>query len=155
MVKRMDKLKPCPFCGGEAVLKQISDRWTVHCSQHCAGTRIFNDKQKAIDAWNRRVDARQLALKTRVCPMCEDCPDGCPVETPKDSRNIVTNADRIRSMSDEELARFLGDEPPYFSTYDKYLKWLQQPVDAKKDGWRSRKVNWHWEDWCPKCEEGE
>ena len=33
------------------------------------------------------VDARQLALKTRVCPMCEDCPDGCPVETPKDSRN--------------------------------------------------------------------
>ena len=99
MVKRMDKLKPCPFCGGEAVLKQISDRWTVHCSQHCAGTRIFNDKQKPIDAWNRRVDARQLALKTRVCPMCEDCPDGCPVETPKDSRNIVTNADRIRSVS--------------------------------------------------------
>ena len=39
-----------------------------------------------------------------------------------------TNADRIRSMSDEELARFLGDEPPYFSTYEKYLDWLKQPV---------------------------
>ena len=85
-------------------------------------------QQEAIAAWNRRADARQLALKTRVCPMCEDCPDGCPVETPKDSRNIVTNADRIRSMSDEELARFLGDEPPYFSTYEKYLDWLKQPV---------------------------
>ena len=42
--------------------------------------------------------------------MCEDCPDGCPVETPKDSRNIITNADRIRGMSDEELAVWLVDE---------------------------------------------
>lgn len=25
----------------------------------------------------------------------------------------------------------LGDEPPYFSTYDKYLDWLKQP--AKED----------------------
>lgn len=49
--------------------------------------------------------SRQRALRTGVCPMCEDCPDGCPIETPKDSRNIVTNADRIRGMSDEELAR--------------------------------------------------
>jgi hypothetical protein len=39
-----------------------------------------------------------------------------------------TNADRIRSMTDEELARFLGDEPPYFSTYEKYLDWLKQPA---------------------------
>lgn len=48
--------------------------------------------------------------------------------------NRKTNADRIRSMNDEELARFLGDEPPYFSTYDKYLEWLQQPVEEEKDG---------------------
>jgi hypothetical protein len=59
--------------------------------------------------------------------MCEDCPDGCPVETPKDSRNIVTNADRIRSMTDEELAQFLGDEPPYFATYKQYIDWLRKP----------------------------
>lgn len=39
--------------------------------------------------------------------MCEDCPDGCPVETPKDGRNIVTNADRIRGMADEELAAMM------------------------------------------------
>jgi regulator of replication initiation timing len=91
------------------------------------GKTVFLTREEAEAAWNRRADARQLALKTRVCPMCEDCPDGCPVETPKDSRNIVTNAQRIRSMSDEELARFLGDEPPYFSTYEKYLDWLKQP----------------------------
>jgi hypothetical protein len=59
---------------------------------------------------NRRAqpeNARQRALQTGVCPMCEDCPDGCPIETPNDSRNKMTNADRIRSMTDEELARWL------------------------------------------------
>ena len=86
---------------------------------------------EVIAAWNRRAEpenARQRALQAGICPMCEDCPDGCPIETPKDSRNIVTNADRIRGMSDEELAEFLGDEPPYLSTYDKYLDWLRQPA---------------------------
>jgi formate hydrogenlyase subunit 6/NADH:ubiquinone oxidoreductase subunit I len=82
----------------------------------------------SLNDWRIKENSRQHALQTGVCPMCEDCPDGCPVETPKDSRNIVTNADRIRSMNDEELARFLGDEPPYLSTYDKYLEWLRQPA---------------------------
>jgi Lar family restriction alleviation protein len=133
----MDKLLPCPFCGGEAKLVQRKFKYGfypsggtyyVHCKSCLITTQPRRKSEDVIAVWNRRVDARQLALKTRICPMCEDCPDGCPVETPKDSRNIVTNADRIRSMSDEELARFLGDEPPYFSTYEKYLDWLQQPA---------------------------
>lgn len=40
---------------------------------------------------------------------------------------VITNADRIRSMSDEELAVFLGDDLPFFSTHAQYFKWLQQP----------------------------
>jgi hypothetical protein len=72
--------------------------------------------------------------------MCEDCPDGCPVETPKDSRNIVTNADRIRSMSDEELAAWLVDatvcervcgEDEYCHGNEcvkRVTDWLQQPA---------------------------
>lgn len=43
---------------------------------------------------------------------------------------IITNADRIRSMSDEELAEFIFElyEQPL---EDGYLQWLQQP--AKED----------------------
>lgn len=52
--------------------------------------------------------------------MCEDCPDGCPVETPKDSRNIVTNADRIRGMSDDELAELLSQ-----IAYAMYTPWSE------------------------------
>ena len=32
-------------------------------------------------------NTRSRAVRTGVCPMCEDCPDGCPIETPKDGRN--------------------------------------------------------------------
>jgi hypothetical protein len=69
------------------------------CPEH--GSEKEREAEKAIAAWNRRIGS---------------------------DTNVPTNADRIRSMSDEELARFLGDEPPYFSTYEKYLDWLKQPV---------------------------
>lgn len=52
----------------------------------------------------------------------------------------TTNADRIRSMSDEELAKFIerSDCPPYDGTCDKdnitcskcWLDWLQSPTDG-------------------------
>ena len=93
------KLLPCPFCGGESLLRDryingvANTKHYIRECRHCKATfaNWYRSIKKANEAWNRRVDARQLALKTRVCPMCEDCPDGCPVETPKDSRNIVTN----------------------------------------------------------------
>lgn len=141
-------LLPCPFCGGEAELygvPHIPKGWDFipRCkTTSCCGRQAkkYSNRETAIAAWNRRVDARRLALKTRVCPMCEDCPDGCPVETPKDSRNIVTNADRIRSMSDEELAAWLVDatvcervcgEDEYCHGNEcvkRVTDWLKQPV---------------------------
>ena len=43
----------------------------------------------------------------------------------------LTNADRIRGMSDEELARFLWEQNGgnrYWKSVEKYLDWLKQPV---------------------------
>jgi Lar family restriction alleviation protein len=140
-------LLPCPFCGGNDIqideMESFWDKnetsWRVLCID-CIAETAGDTKEQAIAAWNRRADARQLALKTRVCPMCEDCPDGCPVETPKDSRNIVTNADRIRGMNDEELAEFLrnirdcGDyeELKFIGgvcmDYVSVIEWLKQPA---------------------------
>ena len=48
-----------------------------------------------------------------------------------------TNADRIRSMSDEELNYFLHkvtygmDECPYEYGSEKSLEWLQQPAEEE------------------------
>lgn len=69
-------------------------------------------------------------MNCKNCKKYNDC---------KESKNFVwpcgayhpisiTRADCIRVMCDEELAKFLGDEPPHFSTYKKYLDWLRQPA---------------------------
>ena len=49
----------------------------------------------------------------------------------KQKVNSTTNADRIRSMSDEELARFLWEQNGgnrYWKSVEKYLDWLKQPA---------------------------
>lgn len=59
------KLKPCPFCGGEAILKR--DRIGLYCVKctncGCMTTFQFDlgegeevSKRKAADIWNRRAD---------------------------------------------------------------------------------------------------
>lgn len=72
------------------------------------------------------------------CPMqvgykVEECNHtDCPYRT-----EPMTNADRIRSMSDEEFNYFLHkvtygmDECPYEYGSEKSLEWLQQPAEEE------------------------
>lgn len=57
------ELKPCPFCGGKAVLMQVpdTDLWTAGCNDDlmCWGninhvTMVFCTRENAAKAWNRR-----------------------------------------------------------------------------------------------------
>ena len=96
--------------------------------------------------------------KSKLCENCivEQCNDRyrgqviyCSLHTTKP---IQTNADRIRAMSDEELARFLAGEIPHGDCYgcnlecatfegDKFVgcchnafyRWLKQPVEVSGD----------------------
>ena len=62
----MDELKPCPFCGGEAIIsvdkyavKDAKDRrwgYTIICSNCCAMSGHTYTVEKAREAWNRRTD---------------------------------------------------------------------------------------------------
>lgn len=81
-----ENLLPCPFCGGESLLRD----------RYINGRAQFES-------------ARQRALQTGLCPMCEDCPDGCPVETPNDSRNSPDN----NPLTLEEVYS-IENEPLYF-----------------------------------------
>ena len=82
----MDKLKPCPFCGGEAILshevyvspkfrydkdamciapgKYLHSKYKVKCeTPRCFArnnTVVFHSKPEAIEAWNRRADDEQV-----------------------------------------------------------------------------------------------
>lgn len=47
------KLKPCPFCGGEAMTNKLyENEWYVYCPK-CE--RNYDTEQEAIEAWNKRV----------------------------------------------------------------------------------------------------
>lgn len=57
----MSKLKRCPFCGGQANLYTIRSNliypkniYYVYCCLCDIQTKDYEDKEKAIKAWNKR-----------------------------------------------------------------------------------------------------
>ena len=61
----MTKLKPCPFCGGEAKIEHDCDErttyfWATCNNRHCLvrpySEEDFNSAEDAIEAWNTRAD---------------------------------------------------------------------------------------------------
>ena len=73
----------------------------------------------------------------KKCSLGEcDQPETCKAYVP-----VITNADRIRAMSDEKLAwelmlwrceaiaKYHGIETQYPDTHSKILDWLQQPAE--------------------------
>lgn len=58
----MDKLKPCPFCGGEAVCMKHFNRivdWYLCFCKECGISQTgskYEFEFEAIEAWNRRAD---------------------------------------------------------------------------------------------------
>jgi restriction alleviation protein, Lar family len=68
----MDKpeLKPCPFCGGKAILTGIeanyfATRCFVICDNCHASSKRCKNKEAAAEAWNRRAD-NQLSVGDKV-----------------------------------------------------------------------------------------
>lgn len=58
----MKELAPCPFCGGEALIRYHSDQGSlsVNClNVHCkmiVGTYVFFSEEEAITIWNTRAN---------------------------------------------------------------------------------------------------
>lgn len=51
-----DELKPCPFCGGHAIIDGCDDTlWIVICKECNAAIGYKETKEEAIEEWNRRV----------------------------------------------------------------------------------------------------
>ena len=68
-----ETLKPCPFCGGDAIVhSDFRDRglWTVSCKSRLECYAIedyYPSQEEAISAWNMRVNRLE---SLRSCPFC-------------------------------------------------------------------------------------
>lgn len=138
----MSELKPCPFCGGEAEIikshgQKIDTRTmpyrvalAVACKNMECGANMGNwyERAEAVAAWNRRAQHANSHV-VRRCP--KSGPLCCSDKMRPKSNAPLSNADRIRTMSDDELADFLGG-----MSGDKcggvarmMLDWLRQPEE--------------------------
>jgi Lar family restriction alleviation protein len=69
-----EKLLPCPFCGGESLLRDryingaANTKHYIRECRHCKATfaHWFRSIKKANEAWNRRADAVPVVR-------CEEC----------------------------------------------------------------------------------
>lgn len=102
-----------------------------HCSANPFATDVWTNKTVTVD----HIEAKPFGDGLDVCPVC-----GKPSTIGKP----LTHADRIRAMTDEELAKWLDDiskacywegytketdEPqmsPYPTSPAKWAKWLKQ-----------------------------
>ncbi len=79
----MNELKPCPFCGGESLLRDryingvANTKHYIRECRHCKATfaHWFRSIKKANEAWNRRVDTMQVVRgewepANPICPVC-------------------------------------------------------------------------------------
>ena len=84
-------------------------------------------------------------MKCDNCTKYNDCSTGCGLTWPCGAYapKATTNADRIRTMSDEELANFLtgfannglwATEIERKVCYKTIADWLQQPAEEIDDG---------------------
>lgn len=65
IVPQEPELLPCPFCGGDAFLHETEEHstirghkvkhWTVFCGRCDVNNKLFLDRDRAVNAWNRRV----------------------------------------------------------------------------------------------------
>lgn len=50
----MERLKPCPFCGGEATLVEDKKQYKIFCTKCDCQYGWCEDKDDTIHGWNRR-----------------------------------------------------------------------------------------------------
>lgn len=52
-----NKLKPCPFCGGHAIIDGCDDTlWSVICNKCDASIGYKETEREAIEEWNLRIE---------------------------------------------------------------------------------------------------
>nr|DAQ39758.1 MAG TPA: restriction alleviation protein [Caudoviricetes sp.] len=56
----MNDLKPCPFCGGKAILETVDGNSSEECYIYCPEcdfeSGVYSQPKFIVEKWNRRAD---------------------------------------------------------------------------------------------------
>lgn len=57
------KLKPCPFCGGNAILNSLGFSHSVYCKDCGANMHgVMDDEKDIVEVWNTRTHETQTTV---------------------------------------------------------------------------------------------
>ena len=110
----MTKLKPCPFCGGESLLRDRYINGIAHTKhyirecRHCKATfaHWFRSIKKANEAWNRRAEPENNPLTLDELKQM----DGKPVWTVGVGANKSKSYYALVMLSRKSVYTVIGDE---------------------------------------------
>ena len=128
----MDKLKPCPFCGGEARTGfAINDynRWGVECTRCGATVEVadwcgdYDTEENAIKAWNRRASEASNEVIAKSKPKWISVKERLP-ENDSHDRFLVCAIDP-----------WFGTKVIDFMRYDRRWLYDGKPTEAKVTHW--------------------
>ena len=102
-----DRLKPCPFCGGEAKTHEVFNRiegirkfigFAIKCGKKpscCRQPRIFRLKEKAVFEWNTRHAEKAEGLEEIINKFWEDWEAPSNKVYTKELANSIASAEGI------------------------------------------------------------
>jgi Lar family restriction alleviation protein len=66
---KMIELKPCPFCGGEAIIADAYGPYAIVSCKSCpCAVEVYGSMKYAVETWNRRVGD----VLDELCEQCND-----------------------------------------------------------------------------------
>ena len=69
----MDKLKPCPFCGGEAKIKENGAEYNYISCKRCKNGTAYGYQDQVIARWNTRAERTCKNTQHDLDFMCSEC----------------------------------------------------------------------------------
>lgn len=116
---RQEELKPCPFCGGDAIMTGGPDcGWVIECEKVC--TSHIQSESTAIAAWNTRSGDSGMGDGWRPI-----------AEAPRDELVLLaTSVGVVASVWDESSGCFGND----YVEYDCATHWAPMPAPPAGEG---------------------
>lgn len=141
-MKQEDKLKPCPFCGGQATFVGDFDDVWVKCENCGVTTDFFLREKQAVVAWNNRPIERKLlnrisSLELDLAHFPEDFYRRTTEQLQKENKRYFDAFVKVKEFLEESR---LWDYPWFYNVDNKDIQYVFDIVDKTLRGENVKKM---------------